>query len=381
MNMELINPGSGPGEVTQNTSACTFAELDGIVMKGGATSHEVAEALTEIHEHQLFKEQYGTWASHLEVTTNEKDNLKSVDLLLGDCLSVFPRLAEHGGRIDCILIDPRYNTCNPRLPYRDCRSDGEWYDFIYPRLAAAYPFLSNRGCIAVHINDKQLGSLLRIMEEIFGKRNQLYITPWQAGKSGTGAGRAEFVVVFARDKAAWELQLVSRPTRSKNFSNPDNDPRGLWRKKTAAAGLNQQHRYAIQNYLTGEYIRPPDNCSWRKGPKGMVERLARAQLSYRYDAALHRLEYTGPPCPASLASGMLPDYFFDAKDGQLYRKEFLSVRNARPSAFPSIIQSYNGNFPAREGIEAKAGKAELHQLTRENFDTVKPMAVEKLLLE
>jgi adenine-specific DNA-methyltransferase len=219
------------------------------------------------------------------------------------------------------------------------------------------------------------------MEEIFGKRNQLYVTPWQAGKSGTGAGRAEFVVVFARDKAAWELQLVSRPTRSKNFSNPDNDPRGLWRKKIAAAGLNQQHRYAIQNYLTGEYIWPPGNCSWRKGPKGMVERLARAQLSYRYDAALHRLEYIGPLSPASLASGMLPDYFFDAKDGQLYRKEFLSVRNARPSSFPSIIQSYNGNFPVREGIEAKAGKAELRQLTGESFDTVKPVAVEKLLLE
>jgi DNA methylase len=105
---------------------------------------------------------------------------QEVKLLPGDCLSVFPRLAEHQERIDCILIDPPYNTGNPRLPYRDCRSDGEWYDFIYPRLAAAYPFLSNRGCIAVHINDKQLGSLLRIMEEIFGKRNQLYLTPWQA---------------------------------------------------------------------------------------------------------------------------------------------------------------------------------------------------------
>jgi adenine specific DNA methylase Mod len=110
---------------------------------------------------------------------------QEVTLLPGDCLSVFHRLAEHQERIDCILIDPPYNTGNPRLPYRDCRSDGEWYDFIYPRLAAGYPFLSNRGCIAVHINDKQLGSLLRIMEEIFGKRNQLYLTPWQAGKSGT----------------------------------------------------------------------------------------------------------------------------------------------------------------------------------------------------
>jgi DNA modification methylase len=80
---------------------------------------------------------------------------QDVKLLPGDCLSIFPRLAEHRERIDCILIDPPYNTGNPRLPYRDCRSDGEWYDFIYPRLAAAYPFLSNQGCIAVDINDKQ----------------------------------------------------------------------------------------------------------------------------------------------------------------------------------------------------------------------------------
>ena len=69
--MELINPGSAPGQATQNTSARTFAELDEIVIKGKATFHEVAEALTEIHDHQLFKEQYGKWASHLEVTTND----------------------------------------------------------------------------------------------------------------------------------------------------------------------------------------------------------------------------------------------------------------------------------------------------------------------
>ena len=138
------------------------------------------------------------------------DNFKTVDLLLGDCLSVFPRLGEYGGRIDCILIDPPYNTHNSQLPYRDCRTDREWYDFIHSRIDAAYPFLSRRGCIAVHINDNLLGSLLRIMEEIFGKPNQLYITPWQAGKSGTGAGRAEFVVVFARDEASWKLQVVPR---------------------------------------------------------------------------------------------------------------------------------------------------------------------------
>jgi adenine-specific DNA-methyltransferase len=216
------------------------------------------------------------------------------------------------------------------------------------------------------------------MDEIFGKSNQLYITPWQAGKSGTGAGRAEFVVIFARDKASWKLQAVPRPTRSNNFSNPDNDPRGPWRKRNAAAGLNQRHLYAIQNYLSGDYVLPPGNCSWRREPKAMVERLARAQLSYRYDADKDRLDYIGPAYPVL---GVLPDYFFDPEDGRLYRKEFRSVRDARPTAFPSIIQSYNGNFPPREGIEAKAGKAELRQLTGESFDTVKPVAVEKLLLE
>jgi hypothetical protein len=200
------------------------------------------------------------------------------------------------------------------------------------------------------------------MEEILGKSNQLYITPWQAGKSGTGAGRAEFVVIFARDKASWKLQAVPRPTQSNNFSNPDGDPRGPWRKKNAAAGLNQRHLYAIQNYLTGRYVLPPGNCSWRRQPEAMVKRLARVNLSYRYDVGQNRLQYTGPPCHTPLASGVLPDYFFDVGDGKLYRKEFRSVRDARPTAFPSTIQTYNGNFPPREGIEAKTGKVELASL-------------------
>src|SRR6516162_119845 len=94
-------------------------------------------------------EQKDNWA--FKMTPQE------VKPLLGDCLVLFPALSQYGGRGDCILIDPPYNSGNPRLPYEDCRSDGECYDFIYPRIAAAYPFLSNRGCIAVHINDNQLG--------------------------------------------------------------------------------------------------------------------------------------------------------------------------------------------------------------------------------
>ena len=62
--MDTSIENTDPGEATQN-SVRSFAELDEIVRKGKATFHEVTEALTEIHDRQLYKEQYGTWANYL----------------------------------------------------------------------------------------------------------------------------------------------------------------------------------------------------------------------------------------------------------------------------------------------------------------------------
>ena len=90
-------------------------------------------------------------------------------LFSGDNLAVMSGLPKES--VDFCLFDPPYNTGSKSLPYPDRRPD--WPDYMAPRLAAARRPLKSSGCLACHIDDHELESLLRILRDMFGKKNFL----------------------------------------------------------------------------------------------------------------------------------------------------------------------------------------------------------------
>ena len=110
------------------------------------------------------------------------DNLQSLKALL-------PRYA---GRINCIYIDPPYNTGNEGWAYNDnvnsplmqrwLKENGpvdnedmerhdKWLCMMWPRLHLLRELLSDNGGIIVSIDDNELHHLRLIMDEIFGEEN------------------------------------------------------------------------------------------------------------------------------------------------------------------------------------------------------------------
>ena len=120
----------------------------------------------------------------------EGDNLHALKALL-------PRYA---GRVKCACIDPPYNTGKEGWIYNDNINSPEilrwlgqavgkeaddlsrhdkWLCMMYPRLILLKQFLSQDGVIFVHIDDNALPFLIILMDEIFGRKNQLSVFCWR----------------------------------------------------------------------------------------------------------------------------------------------------------------------------------------------------------
>jgi adenine-specific DNA-methyltransferase len=84
-----------------------------------------------------------------------------------------------------------------------------------PRLLLARNLLLEDGVIFVSIDDQELESLRCLMDEIFGEENFVATVIWQKVFSPKNTAQYfsedhDYVLVYARDKAAWAPTLLPR---------------------------------------------------------------------------------------------------------------------------------------------------------------------------
>ena len=128
------------------------------------------------------------------------------------------------GKVNCIYIDPPYNTGNEAWVYNDNVNDpqirkwlgqvvgkeGEdlsrhdkWLCMMYPRLKLLQKLIAKDGAIFISIGEDEISSLTYICDEIFGRHNRVAIFGRQM-KSGGAKGHyytpsLDFVLVYAKD--------------------------------------------------------------------------------------------------------------------------------------------------------------------------------------
>ncbi len=94
--------------------------------------------------------------------------------------------ASHKGAINCIYIDPPYNTGNRDFVYNDRFVDRThrfrhslWLEFMYRRLLLARELLADDGVIFVSIDDNELFRLGMLMDRVFGEDNKIGTVIWK----------------------------------------------------------------------------------------------------------------------------------------------------------------------------------------------------------
>ena len=235
-------------------------------------------------------------------------------IIHGDNLTALKSLLpEYEGRIDCIYIDPPYNTGNENWVYNDNVNDphfkrwlgevvgkeGEdlsrhdkWCCMMYPRLRLLKQLLSEHGVIFISIDDNEYATLHGLCDEILGESNYIATIVWQKRTSPDArrilsAGH-EYILIYTKrlDETFNGIHKLSWNEESaKNYKNPDNDPRGPWISTdcTAQAGHGTKNQFYKMITPAGRVIELPDNLCWRFTKQRMDEEIAAGRIWFGVD--------------------------------------------------------------------------------------------------
>lgn len=109
--------------------------------------------------------------------SNVKADENTENLLIhGDNLLALKALeSKYTGKVNCIYIDPPYNTGSAFEHYDDNVEHSIWLNLMKPRLEILAKLLSDNGTLWVQIDDNEMPYLTVLLDEIFGRKNRVNI--------------------------------------------------------------------------------------------------------------------------------------------------------------------------------------------------------------
>ncbi|NCO64875.1 MAG: type III restriction endonuclease subunit M [Flavobacteriaceae bacterium CG_4_9_14_0_8_um_filter_31_91] len=210
-------------------------------------------------------------------------------IIHGDNLEALKSLLpEYEGKIDCIYIDPPYNTGKEKWRYSDnvnhpkiakwldetVGMEGEdlsrhdkWLCMMYPRVKLLHKLLKDDGVFFCSIDDYEHGNLKPMLDEIFGPLNFMSNVIWQRAYSPVNTKKRfsnnhDFIVSYAKNKSLVNLLLPRTEDANDRYANPDNDPRGIWKSSDlSVAPVIEDKLYKITT-PSGRDVYPPQGRCW-----------------------------------------------------------------------------------------------------------------------
>jgi adenine-specific DNA-methyltransferase len=208
------------------------------------------------------------------------DNLEALKALL-------PRYA---GKVDCIYIDPPYNTGTEGWCYNDAvnaplmrewlkknanpvdreqplRHD-KWLCMMWPRLQLLKELLAEDGAIFVSIDDNEVHRLRAMMDEVFGEEQFVCAFVWQKRESPDNdeefvTATHDYVVVYGNSRDMLEIKRLARTAEADaRYDNPDDDKRGPWTSSDITRREYREHDFYPIKLPSGREVTPAAGRSW-----------------------------------------------------------------------------------------------------------------------
>ncbi|MGN8381126.1 site-specific DNA-methyltransferase [Helicobacter pylori] len=187
--------------------------------------------------------------------------------------------------IDCIYIDPPYNTQNNEFVYADNFKRSSWLAMMENRLELAHALLNDKGVMFVSIDDNEQAYCKALMDEVFngggGGDNFVNTIIWEKKYSPQNhtkwfSDNHDFILLYAKDKEIWRPILLPRTSEmDARYKNLDNDERGVWKSSDLSVGSAvERNIYPIFNPYTKQEIYPPHGRSWVYSQEKLQELIA-----------------------------------------------------------------------------------------------------------
>ena len=196
------------------------------------------------------------------------DNL----IIHGDNLHALKALLPlYAGKVDCVFIDPPYNTGNEGWCYNDnvnapmirewldanpvgiddgLRHD-KWCAMMWPRLRLLHELLSDKGTIWITLDTNEVHHGKQMLSEIFGAEHNLGILVWEKSDSprmdaNTFSSSHDFILVYAKkpDDMIFQRILPEDDSPPDHYNLRDKKGRSYYLKPLRAMGSGEDTREA-----------------------------------------------------------------------------------------------------------------------------------------
>jgi len=216
-------------------------------------------------------------------------------IIHGDNLHALKALLPmYAGKVDCVFIDPPYNTGNENWSYNDnvnspmmrewlnsnpvgiedgLRHD-KWCAMMYPRLRLLHELLAADGSLWMTLDDNEAHRATSMLNEIFGDTNHEATIAWEkrytrSNNATRFSSSKDYVIVYRKSEQFRPGKEARSEESQESYTNSDNDPNGPWitvsyvnpALKTARPNLV----YKIKNPFTGKLVEHETNA-WKYSP-------------------------------------------------------------------------------------------------------------------
>lgn len=327
----------------------------------------------------------------------------------GDNLEVLKLLQEsYLNKVKMIYIDPPYNTGNDFIYNDDFKMTGseyieeigeidedgdrmfkntdtngrfhsDWCSMMYSRLMLARNLLSDDGVIFISIDDNEQENLKKICEEIFGGSNFVAQLIWERAFSPKNDAKFisnshDYILMFAKNISKYIIGRLPRTAEANaRYSNPDNDPRGVWMSSDISVKTyNAECDYPI-TAPSGRVIEPPAGRCWSLSKKSFLERLQDNRIWFgpdgnsvpRIKRFLTDLKYDGM-APTSImfykdvghsqegaqeVSKLLNGGYFNGPKPQRLMRRLLTLANLKSDAI--VLDFFSGSASMAHAVMSK----------------------------
>jgi len=213
-------------------------------------------------------------------------------IIQGDnLLALKSLLPMYACKVDCVFIDPPYNTGNEGWCYNDnvnsplmqewlksnpvgiedgLRHD-KWCAMMWPRLRLLHELLADTGSLWITLDDNETHRARAMLDDIFGEQNFIANIAWVKRYTRSNNARMFYslkdnVVVYRKTNALNLIKEARSENADSSYSNSDNDPRGPWMTSSYVNPATREQRqnlgYAILNPFTHQEVVHPTHA-WK----------------------------------------------------------------------------------------------------------------------
>ena len=213
-------------------------------------------------------------------------------LIFGDNLLALKALEqEFSGRVNCVFIDPPYNTGSAFTHYDDGLEHSIWLGLMRDRLELIRRLMADEGSLWITIDDNEAHYLKVLCDEIFGRSNFLANVIWEKADSPRMdaryfSSRHDHLLVYANNIEAMTINRLTDDSVPEHYNKVDASGRIYYLKPLRAMGADGHREKRPSMYFPitapdGEQVFPknPDGSDsrWRWGLERVEKDLDRLE--------------------------------------------------------------------------------------------------------